>query len=81
MRFSFEDFDFASLTAPERLLLAQELLDSVFDEVSPSTSARHTAAPFSSEQMAEIHRRASDADSGVADPQPWETVRARLHNR
>jgi putative addiction module component (TIGR02574 family) len=81
MRLSVEDFDFASLTAAERLRLAQELLDSVFDEVSPSMSARETAAPFSAEQMAEIRRRAADADAGIAVGEPWETVRARLHNR
>jgi len=81
MQFSVDDFDFASLTAAERLLLAQELLDSVFDEVSPSTSAREVAAPFNSEQMAEIRRRAGDADAGRIVGEPWETVRGRLLNR
>ncbi len=34
MRNSFEDMNYMSLSAPERLLLAQELLDSVYDSVA-----------------------------------------------
>jgi putative addiction module component (TIGR02574 family) len=82
MRFSFEEFDFASLTAAERLLLAQELLDSVFDEVYPSKAGRQDGAlSFTPQQMAELDRRVADIDSGRVVPEPWETVRERLQHR
>lgn len=62
------DFDFSSLSAPERLLLAQQLLDSVLAEATPLTP----------QQIAEMHRRAAAIDSGAVACDSWEVVRSRL---
>lgn len=63
-----DDFDFTTLSAPERLLLAQQLLDSVLAE----------AMPLTVQQLEEITRRATAVDAGEMTCEPWETVRARL---
>lgn len=62
------DFDFSSLSAPERLLLAQQLLDSVLAE----------ATPLSHQDLAEMRRRAEAIDTGQARCEPWGTLRRRL---
>lgn len=62
------DIDFAAMTTPERLLLAQELLDSVLSETTPLTS----------EQLADLEARARDIDSGIEPCEDWEVVRRRL---
>jgi putative addiction module component (TIGR02574 family) len=74
-------FDFTELTAAERLTLAQELLDSVADDLHSPTSGHDSMAPFTAEQMAEIRRRAADADAGRITGEPWEVVRVRLNSR
>ncbi len=63
-----DDFDFTALSAPERLLLAQQLLDSVLAE----------AMPLTVQQLDEVTRRAAAIDAGEMTCEPWETVRARL---
>lgn len=63
-----DDFDFTALSAPERLLLAQQLLDSVLAE----------AMPLTVQQLDEVTRRAAAIDAGEMVCEPWETVRARL---
>jgi putative addiction module component (TIGR02574 family) len=62
------DFDFTGLSAPERLLLAQQLLDSVLAE----------ATPLAPQQLAEMQRRAEAIDSNQIACEPWGSVRARL---
>lgn len=60
--------DVAALSAPERLLLAQQLLDSVLAE----------AMPLSPPQLEEVRRRAAAIDAGDVACEPWDTVRDRL---
>lgn len=60
--------DLATLSPPERLLLAQQLLDSVLAE----------ALPLSALQLEEVRRRAAAIDAGRVVCEPWEAVRARL---
>lgn len=62
------DFDFSHLSAPERLLLAQQLLDSVLVEAMPLTPP----------QLEEVCRRAAAIDRGEATCEPWEQVRQSL---
>jgi len=40
MHFSPQSFDYTRLTIPERLLLVQEILDSIFDEACPRGGLR-----------------------------------------
>lgn len=65
------DFDFTALSAPEKLLLAQQLVDSVLAEATPLTPS----------ELVEMHRRAAAVDSGQAATESWESLRARLTAR
>jgi putative addiction module component (TIGR02574 family) len=56
------------MTAPERLLLAQQLVDSVLAEAMPLTPS----------QAPEVRNRAAAIDQGVLACEPWSAVRARL---
>lgn len=58
--------DFSNLSSAEKILMAQQLLDSSFDE------------GFTPEQMREIEARMQAADNGTMKRIPWETVRAQL---
>ena len=60
--------DIAALSAPERLLLAQHLLDSVVAE----------AIPLSPEQMEAVHKRAAAIDDGTEQCESWHALRLRL---
>ena len=60
--------DISGLSATERLLLAQQLLDSVLNDVAPLTP----------EQDTEIERRIRDIDTGKSSCKPWDEVYARL---
>lgn len=62
-------FNLAALTAPERLLLAQQLVDSVLAEAMPLTPA----------QADEVRHRAAAIDSGDITCEPWPQVHTRLH--
>jgi putative addiction module component (TIGR02574 family) len=73
MASSFTDFDFSGLSAAERLLLAQELLDSVYDAVTPDT--------ISQPQIDELHRRRNELTSGQVQGVPWEQVKTTLRAR
>lgn len=64
-RMAKPDFDIAALTPAERLMLAQQLLDSL----------RPEAHELSEAQLAEMERRAADIDSGAVALQPWEALR------
>lgn len=61
-------FNLAALTAPERLLLAQQLVDSVLVEAMPLTPA----------QAAEVRNRAAALDQGTLTCVPWSDIRLRL---
>jgi putative addiction module component (TIGR02574 family) len=68
-----KDIDYTSLTPKERILLAQELWDSVAHE-----RAFPQATP---EQQAEIKRRAASIDAGKMGTTTWPEVKARLLSR
>ncbi|HLO39987.1 MAG TPA: addiction module protein [Phycisphaerales bacterium] len=65
-----EGVDYLHLSPAERLLLVQDILDSVVAE-APS-------APLTAAQMEEMQRRADDIDSGRVRLLPWDEVRSRF---
>jgi putative addiction module component (TIGR02574 family) len=72
MRNSFEDMNYMSLSAPERLLLAQELLDSVYDSVAQPQ--------WTAEQSVELHGRSGKLESGQVRGIPWGSRRESFLN-
>lgn len=72
MPHSLDDIDYLHLSAAERLLLVQDILDSVMAEAQ--------AEPLTPEQIAEIDRRCADIDSGRVQCVPWEQVRGPFLN-
>ncbi len=62
----------SSLSLPERVVLAQELWDSIHADAC--------AAPFTPEQLAEIDRRISALDAGEMKCESWESVRDRVRS-
>lgn len=70
MNHLIDDFDFTQLSPAERIVLAQELWDSVLDE--------GVAVQLSPEDMADIERRIADVDAGRVKGEPWGVVRERL---
>lgn len=64
-------FDLTGLSESDRLLLAEELLDMAFAPPAALTSA----------QLEEMERRDAEADAGLVQGTPWETVRERLKPR
>ncbi len=65
-------FDYSQLTPKERILLAQELWDSAFNDLQDF--------PLTDDQMAEIERRMAAVDAGQMPTYPWEEVKQRLRN-
>jgi putative addiction module component (TIGR02574 family) len=65
---SRKDVDFSQLSPDERILLAQDLWDSVLtaNKVPGTTPAQHT----------EIECRIALADSGQILSRPWSTIKA-----
>ena len=68
---SYERFDIGELSVPERLLLAQELVDSVLSETMT----------FSPSQLADLYERAKAIDAGDVVCEDWSVVKTRLLNR
>ena len=66
-------FGLDSLTTDERIVLAQELWDSVGGEIE--------AAPISPELAAELDRRIALADADPGRGKPWEEVLAATRAR
>ncbi len=64
------DFDFSTMPASDRLLLAHQLLDSVLTETCPLTA----------EQLDDIRQRTDEIDTGQVTCDPWPVVRARLRD-
>ena len=68
------DFDISQLSPAERILLVEELWDSL--------AAEANCEPISPEQLSELNRRLDALESGEIPPgEPWEVVRKRLFLR
>ena len=67
---SLGGFDFSHLTPAERLLLAQELLDSIYAEVAPPS--------LSDAQLADLERRRDELLSGKVKGLPWDQAKRSL---
>jgi putative addiction module component (TIGR02574 family) len=65
-------FDYSHLTPAERILLAEDLWDSV---------AEHDVPPLTAEQQAELERRLAIADRGDMPYSSWQDVKQRLTRR
>lgn len=65
---SLDDIDYLHLSVAERLVLIQDILDSVVNEGH--------AEPLTPLQLAEMERRALAVDMGEERRIPWEQVRA-----
>jgi len=70
---AFRDLHLDRLGLEERLALAQELWDSVADELQRQ--------PLTPAQRAELERRLADAEAHPERGIPWETVRAEARAR
>jgi len=66
-------FDFTHLTVAERILLAQELLESVYP--------RAQELPLSAVQRQEVERRWAAFETGRMTAAPWEEVKRRLFDQ
>ena len=67
---TIKDFDYSGLSAAERILLAQELWDSVHREALTS--------PLTPEQRQRLDRRRSELESGAVLPLTWDELRLSL---
>lgn len=72
MTTSRRDFDFSHLSAAERILLAQELLDGAL------TDGADDVAPLTEEEIAELRRRISLLDTGQMQRHSWDSVQAEF---
>jgi len=68
-----KDIDYTSLTPKERILLAQELWDSVAQD--------RTFPQATPEQRAEIERRAALVDAGRMGTATWPEIKSRILSR
>ena len=67
------DLDITSLSAAERIQLAEDLWDSVAAETG--------GLPLTVAQQAELDRRLVDLERDPEAGEPWEAVRARIERR
>lgn len=70
MGISPEDIEYWRLSPADRLVLAQDIIDSVLAESS--------APPLSLAEIAELRSRVDDIDTGRVRCEPWPNVRGRL---
>ncbi|QOJ14002.1 MAG: addiction module protein [Planctomycetia bacterium] len=70
MSTSLDDIDYWKLPIADRLVLAQDILDSVLAETRADT--------LTPEQIAMINRRCAALDTGEMTSEPWEAVHDRL---
>ncbi|CAN5142208.1 addiction module protein [soil metagenome] len=63
-------FDFSELSVAERILLVQDLWDSI--------AAEPDAFPLTQDQEEELERRVAAADRGELRFSPWQEVKKRL---
>jgi putative addiction module component (TIGR02574 family) len=68
MKQAIQDIDYTTLSPSERLILVQDILDSVVVSASDDV--------LTPEQIADIERRTNDLLDGKLVTVPWETVRA-----
>jgi len=66
-------FDYTHLTVAERILLAQELLESVFP--------RAQNLPLTPAQRQEVENRWAAYEAGRMSAAPWDEVRSRLFDQ
>jgi len=64
------DFDYSRLTTAERILLAEDLWDSL--------AADHQSLSLTPAQQEELQRRLAAAERGEVSYSPWEEVKRRL---
>ena len=67
------DLDITSLSAAERIQLAEDLWDSVAAETG--------GLPLTVAQQTELDRRLADLESDPSAGESWATVRARIERR
>ena len=72
MAVTLESLGIDKLPREERLLLAQQIWDSIDAEASPPL------LPISEELRIELERRMAEADANPDDVTPWEQVKAEL---
>jgi putative addiction module component (TIGR02574 family) len=65
--------EIVKLSVPERILLVEEIWDSIADEPD--------ALQLTDEQKAELDRRLEAHRASPGDAQPWSSVRERLRKR
>ena len=70
---SFGSFDFSHLSTPERILLAEALWDSVYEEAQN--------LPLSEEIKQELDRRLAAEEAGEMKYYSWEEVKAELFKK
>ncbi|MBW7904787.1 MAG: addiction module protein [Phycisphaerae bacterium] len=70
MKQPLDDIDYWTLSVADRLVLVQDILDSVLAETR--------AEPLTPQQTAEMERRDAEADAALVEGSSWESVRARL---
>jgi putative addiction module component (TIGR02574 family) len=72
MKQPVQDIDYTTLSPAERLILVQDILDSVVVQASDEL--------LTPEQIADVERRASELADGKLVTVPWEAVRTRVLN-
>jgi putative addiction module component (TIGR02574 family) len=65
-----KQLNYSHLTIPERILLAQELWESVYDHA--------TEIPLTDAEQQEIERRWAAYETGAMTASPWSEVKQRL---
>lgn len=63
-------FDYSDLSIPERLLLAQELWESVYEHAAQ--------IPLTEAEQQELERRWTSYQTGAMTTSPWPDVKQRL---
>jgi putative addiction module component (TIGR02574 family) len=70
MKHPVQDIDYTTLSPTERLILVQDILDSVVVQASDDV--------LSPDQIIEIERRAASLADGTLECVPWEQVRSSV---
>jgi|GEM_PF-1897803 len=73
MAHNLDNIDYSHLSAAERLLLVQDILDSVLADAQTE--------PLTPEQIKELDRRCAAVDAGEMATFPWEDVKHRILSR
>ncbi len=70
MTLSLDDLDYSHLSPADRLVLVQDILESVLAEAE--------VPPFTPEQIAELDRRCAAVDAGTMATYSWDEVKHDL---